>query len=246
MFNIPMEVRSVCTLDDLNTSHFSKNKKTSNHSDINDVKEPEDVNEYNTIYNNITYHQKQSANCKLVKGQNVTINKLSEYTDILKAIIKYNTNPKGNIDVLSTVLFMLNKDGFVNNDNWFLFYNQLNSPDRSVQLMESTNNKSQIVNIDLLKISSFVSKILFIATITEDNPNMYALNNIDSVVFSLFNSVNKEIICFPIDLKNINTISLLIGEFYLYNGVWKFKAIGEGINEDLYKLCMRYGVNVEG
>lgn len=41
-----------------------------------------------------------------------------------------------------------------------------------------------------------------------------------------------------------NVISMMIGELYLYQGKWKFNAIGDGIAQDLAGLCQWYGVEV--
>ena len=41
-----------------------------------------------------------------------------------------------------------------------------------------------------------------------------------------------------------NVISMMIGEIYLHNGVWKFNAIGNGVARDLAGLCELYGVEV--
>jgi tellurium resistance protein TerD len=54
----------------------------------------------------------------------------------------------------------------------------------------------------------------------------------------------QEIISFKMDEYYQNVISMMIGELYLYNGIWKFHAIGNGVAKDLAGLCQLYGVSV--
>lgn len=41
-----------------------------------------------------------------------------------------------------------------------------------------------------------------------------------------------------------NVTSMMIGEVYRHNGIWKFNAIGNGVTRDLAGLCELYGVQV--
>ena len=41
-----------------------------------------------------------------------------------------------------------------------------------------------------------------------------------------------------------NVTSMVVGEVYNHNGVWKFNAVGDGVAKDLAGLCAMYGVNV--
>ena len=41
-----------------------------------------------------------------------------------------------------------------------------------------------------------------------------------------------------------NVTSMVVGELYRHNGVWKFNAVGDGVAKDLAGLCAMYGVNV--
>ncbi len=54
----------------------------------------------------------------------------------------------------------------------------------------------------------------------------------------------KEIASFMMTEYYTNVISMMIGELYLYQGKWKFNAIGDGIAQDLAGLCQWYGVEV--
>ena len=54
----------------------------------------------------------------------------------------------------------------------------------------------------------------------------------------------RELVSFPMLEYYNNVISMMIGEIYLYNGKWKFHAIGDGVVRDLAGLCELYGVQV--
>ena len=53
-----------------------------------------------------------------------------------------------------------------------------------------------------------------------------------------------ELVSFRMDEYYSNVISMMIGEVYLHNGIWKFNAIGNGVAKDLAGLCGLYGVEV--
>ena len=55
----------------------------------------------------------------------------------------------------------------------------------------------------------------------------------------------EELVSFQMDEYYTNVISMMIGEVYLHNGIWKFNAVGNGVAKDLSGLCGLYGVQVE-
>ena len=57
-------------------------------------------------------------------------------------------------------------------------------------------------------------------------------------------NTGNEIASFLINEYYNNINSMMMGEIYLYNGAWKFNAVGNGVNRDLAGLCELYGVQV--
>ena len=67
---------------------------------------------------------------------------------------------------------------------------------------------------------------------------------IEHAYIQIIDSNQHELVSFPMSDYYESVTSMMIGEIYLHNGIWKFHAVGNGVKEDLAGLCRRYGVNV--
>jgi len=176
------------------------------------------------------------------RGQKFSLEASGKLSKI-KACIGWNTsNSMCDVDVSA---FLLNSTGKVIGEDWFVFYGQTQSPDNSTVLSIDQGADRQIISIDFTKINASVNKIVFVLTINEafeKNLNFSMLS--DAYIRILDQATNKEIVSFKMTEYYSNVISMMIGEIYLYNGQWKFNAIGNGVARDLAGLCELYGVQV--
>ena len=53
---------------------------------------------------------------------------------------------------------------------------------------------------------------------------------------------DKEILHYDLSEDFSIETSVVFGEIYRHNGFWKFKAVGQGYNQELAGLCDKYGV----
>ena len=67
----------------------------------------------------------------------------------------------------------------------------------------------------------------------------------DAYIRIIDSGSNKELVSFVMDEYYDNVTSMMIGEVYRHNGLWKFNAVGNGVARDLAGLCELYGVQVE-
>lgn len=141
--------------------------------------------------------------------------------------------------------FLLNSNGKVLGDNWFVFYGQQTSPDGSTVFSDDNATDCEKITIDFQKLNSNVSKIVFVLTINESfekHLNFSMLN--DAYIRIMDSSSNTELVSFKMEEYYSNVTSMMIGEIYQHNGTWKFNAIGNGVARDLAGLCELYGVQV--
>ena len=68
----------------------------------------------------------------------------------------------------------------------------------------------------------------------------------DAYIRILNGDSKEELVSFKMEEYYANVISMMIGEIYYHNGIWKFNAIGNGVAKDLSGLCGLYGVQVDG
>lgn len=179
----------------------------------------------------------------LQKGQKVSLT-ASGQISVIKACLGWNTtNPDCDIDVSA---FMLNSGGKVIGEDWFVFYGQTKSPDNSTMFqLETAGPDRESITIDLSKVNASVKKIVFVLTINEAAEKHLNFSMLKDAYIRIFDKLsNCELASFKMDEYYSNVTSMMIGEVYQHNGVWKFNAIGNGVARDLAGLCELYGVQV--
>lgn len=158
--------------------------------------------------------------------------------------IGWNTvNPACDIDVSA---FMLGDGDKVPGDEWFVFYSQPDSPDRSVHFSGSSREDRQEISVNTPKLDRRVKKVVFVLTIYEAAARWLNFSMIkDAYIRLLDNSSKKELCGFKITEYYPEVRSMMIGELYEHGGSWKFSAIGNGIGGGLEELCKFYGVEIQ-
>lgn len=183
--------------------------------------------------------------CKSVqKGQRVSLGNHDSLGRIQCEMGWKANNPQCSIDVSA---FLLGKSGKVPSDEWFVFYQQISSPDGAVTFQEI--NKGEIketIDIDFVKISNEVHKIVFVLTIDEAYDRHLNFSMV-SDVFIRVKSMDdqRDLYIYNMEEYYASITSVMIGEVYRRNNEWKFHVIGNGVNKDLAGLCDLYGVETE-
>lgn len=180
--------------------------------------------------------------CNMIqKGQKVPVSLLN--SQIVDVCMGWNVNNSDcDVDVSA---FLLNDTGKVIGDSWFVFYGQTDSPDGSVHFSAESQHDREEVSVNLSRLDPLVKKIVFVLTINDAFPKKLNFSMInDAYIRILDHSSRQEIVSFKMDEYYSNVISMMIGELYIYNGAWKFNAIGNGVAKDLAGLCQLYGVQV--
>lgn len=151
-------------------------------------------------------------------------------------------NPQCDVDISA---FMLNDSRKVIGDEWFVFYGETTSPDRSVSLnLNGTNTDDKCVNINLMQINPNVSRIVFVLTINEAFEQRLNFSMVRDAYIRIMNG-QQELYRFMLTDYYNTVTSMMLGELYKHNGQWKFSAIGDGVNKDLAGLCAMYGVQTD-
>ena len=143
--------------------------------------------------------------------------------------------------------FLLAGNGKVVGDDFFVFYGQESSPERSVLFKNVEEaNVLQVFDIDTSILNPAVQKIVFVMTINDAIEKALNFGMLKDAYIQIVDPVtNVEVASFLVEEYYNNINSMMMGEVYLHNGAWKFNAIGNGVNKDLAGLCEFYGVQVE-
>lgn len=228
----PNSVITLSTMESLNTAY--SNRTSSN----------------NAPQNNVTSQPEPGISAKPVphltnpmqKGQKITLS--ATPISSIKVLLGWNVkNQQCDIDVSA---FLLSDSGKVIGDDWFVFYGQPDSPDRSVSFAEIQDTcDREMISVRLSGLHPSVQKIVFVLTINEAFQKHLNFSMVKDAYIRIFDSVSgQELASYPMTEYYSNVISMMIGELYQYKGTWKFHAIGNGVAKDLKGLCELYGVQV--
>ena len=176
------------------------------------------------------------------KGQKFPLENAGRLSKIRVCLGWNVTNSSCDVDVSA---FLLNSSGKVIGDTWFVFYGQEISPDASTTFAVDNRNDREIISVDFNRLNSSVSEIVFVLTINEALEKHLSFSMVKDAYIRIINADNNsELVSFKMDEYYSNVISMMIGELYIHNGMWKFNAVGNGVARDLAGLCELYGVQV--
>ena len=140
---------------------------------------------------------------------------------------------------LDVSLFMINKNGKIPEDRYFVFYNNLNSPDGSV--IHQGDNRTgegdgddESIFIELDKINNQIEELVVVVTIDEAQTRRQNFGQVENSFVRLYDiDTNKEIAKYELDENFSNEIAVEFGRLYKKSGSWRFKAVGAGFNSGL-------------
>jgi len=142
---------------------------------------------------------------------------------------------------LDSSAFVLNAQGTVRGDDDFIFYNQLTLPGGGVQ--RASDGRS--FTVAFAKIPAGIERIVMALTIDQGQQRGQSFGQLHQVRAELRDAVSQTpLAAFPLATKMMPETALIVGEFYLRNGEWKFRAVGQGFVGGLAPLARQYGVDV--
>ncbi|MFY1047798.1 TerD family protein [Chryseobacterium sp. GP-SGM7] len=156
-----------------------------------------------------------------------------------------NTSTGGAFD-LDASLFLLGDNKRLVSDSHFIFYNNLESPDKSVihtgdNLTGDGDGDDEQIKIDLTKIDSAVKEISVVVTIHEADTRRQNFGQVRNSFIRIFNTdTNEEILKYELDEDFSIETAVEFGRIYNRNGEWKFEAVGSGQRDGLEKFVSMY------
>jgi tellurium resistance protein TerD len=141
--------------------------------------------------------------------------------------------------------FMLGADGKIPNDNYFVFYNNLRSPDGSVlqsipEPRPDRENKS-LFGIILDKIDPAIQEMVFVVTIHEAEKFNLNFSKIDKAFIKISDlDTLTELARYELTDKFSQETALEFGRLYRKNAEWRFQAVGQGYRAGLQSFVDKY------
>jgi len=187
----------------------------------------------------------------LTKGGNVSLTKEAPgLTNVVVGLgwdIRTTTGADFDLDASAIVL---GADGKVLSDKHFVFFNNLTSPDGSVEhtgdnLTGEGEGDDEQVKVNLAGLPSEVDKVVFPVSIYDADSRSQSFGQVRNAFIRVVNAAgNAEIARYDLTEDASTETAMVFGEIYRSGADWKFRAVGQGYASGLAGIARDFGVNV--
>ncbi|WP_029276953.1 TerD family protein [Pedobacter borealis] len=157
-----------------------------------------------------------------------------------------NSSSTGSAFDLDASVFLLNDQKKLISDESFVFYNNLVSPDGSVEhtgdnLTGDGDGDDEQIKIDLTKADAKVNEICIVVTIHDADNRRQNFGQVRNSFIRIFDAVTNEVIL-KYELEEDFSIETAVefGRIYKREGKWKFEAVGVGMKGGLQDYLNKY------
>jgi tellurium resistance protein TerD len=157
-----------------------------------------------------------------------------------------NSSSTGTAFDLDASVFVLGENKKVLSDNHFVFYNNLKTPDGSVEhtgdnLTGDGDGDDEQIKVDLNKIDSNAFEICVVVTIHEAAARNQNFGQVRNSIVRIFNTdTNEEILKYELEEDFSVETAVEFGRIYKRNNEWKFEAVGVGMKGGLQDYLNKY------
>ncbi len=180
----------------------------------------------------------------LQKGQKIDIG-------LTKISVGLGWNPNegtGNAFDLDASAFMLNSKKIIPADEYFIFYGNTDSPEKSLRHTgddptggNSADGDDETIQVNLSKVNPEIEEILFVVTIHESEKRKQNFGQVrNSYIRIVDDNDNIEIAKYELGEDFSIETAVEFGRLYKRNDSWKFEASGIGYKEDLSFFLGKY------
>jgi tellurium resistance protein TerD len=187
----------------------------------------------------------------LAKGGNVSLSKEAPGLTAVAVGLGWDVRTTMGADFdLDASALLVGSNGKVLSDGHFVFYNNLASPDGSVQhtgdnLTGEGEGDDETINVELSSVPAEVEKIVFPVSIYDAPARNQSFGQVRNAYIRVVNRSNdSEIARYDLTEEASAETAMVFGELYRYSGEWKFRAVGQGYANGLAGIARDFGVNV--
>ena len=187
----------------------------------------------------------------LSKGGNVS---LSKEAPGLRAVLvglgwDVRTTSGADFDLDASAL-MLGTNGKILSDSHFVFFNNLTSPDGSVEhtgdnLTGEGEGDDEQIKVNLAGVPAEVAKIVFPVSIYDAEGRQQSFGQVRNAFIRVVNQADdRELARYDLSEDASTETAMIFGELYRNQNEWKFRAVGQGYSTGLRGIAQDFGVNV--
>jgi tellurium resistance protein TerD len=187
----------------------------------------------------------------LAKGGNVSLDKQTPNLTAVAVGLGWDArSTTGHEFDLDASALATGENKRVLSDSHFVFYNNLRSPDGSIQhegdnLTGEGDGDDEVINVDLKAVPPNVTNIFFPVSIHDAEQRGQNFGQVTNAFIRVVDrSTGNELVRYDLSEDASSETAMTFGELYRHNGEWKFRAIGQGYASGLSGIARDYGVNI--
>ena len=187
----------------------------------------------------------------LTKGGNVSLSKeapgLTAVTVGLGWDVRTTTGTEFDLDASAIVT---NAEGKVLSDKHFIFFNNLTSPDGTVEhtgdnLTGEGEGDDEQVKVNLAGLPADVDKVVFAVSIYDADTRSQSFGQVRNAFIRVVNQAGgAELARYDLTEDASTETAMVFGELYRNGADWKFRAVGQGYASGLAGIARDFGVSV--
>jgi tellurium resistance protein TerD len=187
-----------------------------------------------------------SAMAEMKRGANVALTR--EIPGLKSIVLSMGWNAGGEHVLDENLVFaavLCGTDGRARSDQDLVFFNQISSPDESVQQVEQAlGGDQEQIEVDLTAVPAEIDRIVVVLYVNEGPAQRRTLGQLRSCVIRVLDAADKRELVRSEELaKALSTeTAVVLGEVYRHNGDWKFKVLGQGYAGGIKAVAGDYGI----
>ena len=187
----------------------------------------------------------------LSKGGNVSLTKEAPNMTAVSVGLGWDIRTTTGTDFdLDASAIAVGTDKKVLSDKHFVFFNNLTSPDGSIEHTgDNTTGEGEgddeVIKVNLSAVPPEVDSIVFPVSIYDADSRSQSFGQVRNAFIRVVDqSNNNEIARYDLSEDASTETAMVFGELYRNGSEWKFRAVGQGYASGLAGIARDYGVNV--
>jgi tellurium resistance protein TerD len=187
----------------------------------------------------------------LSKGGNVSLTKEAPGLTAVLVGLGWDARTTSGADFdLDASALMLGTSGKILSDAHFVFFNNLTSPDGSVEhtgdnLTGAGEGDDEVIKVNLAGVPAEVDRVVVTVSIYDAEARSQSFGQVRNAYIRVVNQADDaELTRYDLSEDASNETAMIFGELYRNAGEWKFRAVGQGYSTGLAGIARDFGVNV--
>jgi tellurium resistance protein TerD len=187
----------------------------------------------------------------LSKGGNVSLTKAAPNLTAVTVGLGWDARTTTGTDFdLDASALVTDANSKVISDGHFIFFNNLKTPDGSVEhlgdnLTGDGDGDDEQVNVSLATVPPEVDKVVFAVSIYEGESRSQSFGQVRNAFIRVVNQAGgAELARYDLTEDASTETAMIFGELYRNGAEWKFRAVGQGYASGLAGIAKDFGVNI--